>query len=71
MKLLKFLPLLSLAVFPLTSSSTPEMAQPALPDTELISCQDQRMCGRCGDGQCVKQCGETATNCPADCGTKL
>ena len=25
-------------------------------------------CGRCGDGQCVKSCGETATTCPADCG---
>jgi hypothetical protein len=25
-------------------------------------------CGRCGDGQCVRQCGETATSCPADCG---
>ena len=25
-------------------------------------------CGRCGDGQCVKSCGETSTTCPADCG---
>ncbi|HEX8852332.1 MAG TPA: hypothetical protein VF754_02535 [Pyrinomonadaceae bacterium] len=25
-------------------------------------------CGRCGDGQCVKSCGETATSCPRDCG---
>ena len=25
-------------------------------------------CGKCGDGQCVKQCGETATSCPKDCG---
>jgi hypothetical protein len=29
-----------------------------------------RACGRCGDGQCVKSCGETATSCPADCGGK-
>lgn len=27
------------------------------------------MCGRCGDGYCAKQCGETATSCPRDCGT--
>jgi len=25
-------------------------------------------CGKCGDGQCVKQCGETAQTCPKDCG---
>jgi hypothetical protein len=25
-------------------------------------------CGRCGDGQCVKSCGETAQTCPKDCG---
>jgi len=27
-------------------------------------------CGRCGDGQCVKSCGETATSCPQDCGVE-
>jgi hypothetical protein len=25
-------------------------------------------CGRCGDGSCVPQCGETALSCPKDCG---
>lgn len=25
-------------------------------------------CGRCGDGACVKSCGENAKTCPADCG---
>lgn len=25
-------------------------------------------CGKCGDGVCVRQCGENATSCPADCG---
>lgn len=25
-------------------------------------------CGRCGDGYCNKRCGETAANCPRDCG---
>jgi hypothetical protein len=27
-----------------------------------------KACGKCGDGQCVKQCGETPTSCPRDCG---
>ena len=27
-------------------------------------------CGRCGDGQCVKSCGETPTTCPKDCGVE-
>jgi hypothetical protein len=25
-------------------------------------------CGKCGDGKCVKQCGENAISCPRDCG---
>ncbi|HEX6099860.1 MAG TPA: hypothetical protein VF432_26340 [Thermoanaerobaculia bacterium] len=25
-------------------------------------------CGKCGDGQCVASCGETAQSCPRDCG---
>ena len=25
------------------------------------------LCGRCGDGHCVSQCGENALTCPADC----
>lgn len=24
-------------------------------------------CGKCGDGQCVKTCGENEKTCPADC----
>jgi hypothetical protein len=68
MKLIKFLPLLSLMLFPLASSSTPEIPQQVLPTMEDVSCKDQAMCGRCGDGACVRQCGETATSCPADCG---
>lgn len=27
-----------------------------------------RSCQRCGDGFCAKSCGETAENCPEDCG---
>lgn len=30
--------------------------------------QTTARCGKCGDGQCVKSCGETATSCPKDCG---
>lgn len=25
-------------------------------------------CGKCGDGTCVRQCGETPETCPVDCG---
>ncbi|MCA1714596.1 MAG: hypothetical protein LC715_05600 [Gammaproteobacteria bacterium] len=25
-------------------------------------------CGKCGDGHCTPQCGETAQSCPKDCG---
>jgi len=28
-------------------------------------------CGKCGDGYCAKQCGETAQSCPKDCGTSM
>lgn len=24
-------------------------------------------CGKCGDGVCVRTCGETPISCPADC----
>ena len=24
-------------------------------------------CGKCGDGQCVRQCGENERTCPRDC----
>lgn len=30
--------------------------------------QTAAACGRCGDGFCAVQCGETAENCPKDCG---
>lgn len=26
------------------------------------------ICGKCGDGHCVRQCGENPISCPADCG---
>lgn len=25
-------------------------------------------CGKCGDGRCTPQCGETSASCPKDCG---
>ena len=25
-------------------------------------------CGKCGDGACVRSCGETPQSCPIDCG---
>ncbi len=47
--------------------------QPAKPAPAVVKpCENQNIlntaCGRCGDGQCVKSCGETSTTCPADCG---
>lgn len=30
--------------------------------------QTAAACGKCGDGFCAAQCGETAANCPKDCG---
>ncbi|MEO7672571.1 MAG: hypothetical protein ABIU09_00660 [Pyrinomonadaceae bacterium] len=32
------------------------------------ACEIAGGCGKCGDGYCAKQCGETATTCPRDCG---
>ncbi len=29
---------------------------------------DVGACGSCGDGACVRACGETPLSCPADCG---
>lgn len=39
---------------------------------ERLGSQDRvtaARCGKCGDGQCVRQCGETPESCPVDCGT--
>lgn len=39
--------------------------------TQSVACDGttaSSSCGRCGDGQCVKSCGENARTCPADCG---
>ena len=66
MKVLKSLGLLSLALFPLTSTSV-EVSQPALAET-LCSSESAESCGRCGDGYCAPGCGETAASCPKDCG---
>jgi hypothetical protein len=41
-----------------------ETAAPADSKTEVSSAR----CGRCGDGSCVKSCGETPESCPIDCG---
>jgi hypothetical protein len=70
MKVLKSLSLLSLALFPLTSTSVEQAAsQPAPAELQCAPAAEENLCGRCGDGYCAKQCGETATSCPKDCGT--
>ena len=45
----------------------PSPTVPAVAPSPAASSAAAR-CGRCGDGQCVKSCGETATTCPVDCG---
>jgi len=35
---------------------------------DTAACEIAGGCGKCGDGYCAKQCGETAKNCPRDCG---
>jgi len=69
MKTLKLLAVLPLALFSLATASIGEQSQPMQSDPEAVSCHEQSMCGRCGDHYCAKQCGETATSCPVDCGT--
>lgn len=41
---------------------------PLLGADGVETCITAGACGRCGDGQCVKSCGETAQSCPRDCG---
>lgn len=58
---------------PLTTAVQPEPAAStdrvvAAPESPAPAPAAAARCGRCGDGQCVKSCGETATSCPADCG---
>lgn len=36
---------------------------------DTLACEIAGSCGKCGDGYCAKQCGETAKSCPRDCGT--
>ncbi len=45
-----------------------QMAGKAACETEQTSGVAAAACGRCGDGFCAVQCGETAKNCPKDCG---
>ncbi len=69
MKVIKLLCLLSVAVFPLAPASVEPVPPQLMADpSECAPLSDQNLCGRCGDGSCVRQCGETATSCPADCG---
>ncbi|HEX9983902.1 MAG TPA: hypothetical protein VGF69_11610 [Thermoanaerobaculia bacterium] len=43
------------------------IAETAAPADAKTKVSDAR-CGRCGDGSCVKSCGETRETCPIDCG---
>lgn len=61
---LSLLSLCCLLMFGATSLIA-ETAAPADAKTEVANAA---RCGRCGDGACVKSCGETALSCPVDCG---
>lgn len=61
------LSLLSLCCLLLISGATTVIAESAAPADSKTSVAAER-CGRCGDGSCVKSCGETAQSCPIDCG---
>jgi hypothetical protein len=65
MKTLKVLSVMSLGMLSLATAGITMQSQA---EPEAVSCHEQSLCGRCGDGYCAKQCGETAQSCPADCG---
>ena len=69
--LLQSLPLAllaALAVLPFTHGTVAEPAE-ASPQLARVEARPEvNVCGRCGDGACVKSCGENATSCPVDCG---
>lgn len=44
-------------------SSAPAVVAESTPETQVAA-----RCGKCGDGQCVRSCGETPETCPVDCG---
>ena len=44
------------------------MASAAAPLQDKACATATAACGKCGDGYCAKQCGETAQSCPQDCG---
>lgn len=57
--------LLSIALLLMTGmvlAASPSAGKPC--DTQTAAC------GKCGDGYCAKQCGETSKSCPADCGVE-
>jgi hypothetical protein len=68
MKTLKILSVMSLGMLSLATAGIAMQSQPVQAGPEAVSCHEQSLCGKCGDGYCAKQCGETATSCPSDCG---
>lgn len=62
------LSLLSLCCLLLISGSPAMIAESAVPSDSKTEVASSARCGRCGDGSCVKSCGETAESCPVDCG---
>lgn len=54
----------------MVGSAIPSATAGSLPAVKAAcaTTQTAAACGRCGDGFCAAQCGETAENCPKDCG---
>jgi hypothetical protein len=71
-KLILSLPLALLAGFALMSpgAGATEEARRLESCEQLVSSATapELMCGKCGDRYCSASCGETALNCPKDCG---
>jgi hypothetical protein len=63
--LLQSLPLALLAALAVLPFTVGTQAEAQVVDSSAVA---ENLCGRCGDGQCAKTCGETATSCPKDCG---
>lgn len=52
---------------PVESSPSTDAQECVITDEGAATDPTAVQCGRCGDGHCTPQCGETALNCPADC----
>ena len=50
--------------------AAPAVVAKQQPASDKACATEVAACGKCGDGQCVKSCGETPATCPKDCGVE-